>query len=456
MTQKLLLKKWWKLPFNFLSFHTLHLNSKKLKNKTVVIVDEVWMGHVPTFHKLIVSSFLKLGFPVISISPNPPDINQWMVIQGIDKSNLSLIEFDFNQAKMESEFGLIKKIKQYFINVALGLLIKVGVSYETVQKRRRYEMAKLLWIKANETIKMATKNKSSDDIFTLIPYIDHRFLAPGITKRFIENNYFYNWAGLCISPLKLLSDSKTSAWRINIFHAANCKGLLMCDDTLLDILRNTIDNNIWAFPEVADMSVPNEPSELENEIKSKAKGRVIISLLGQLTPLKNLMLLYKVAEISHQNNLSYFFVFAGHLIEGAWTPEQLTTLKQSNQPENCFLYLNRLSELELNSIARGSDILFAAYKDFNQSSNIQTKSAHFHKPIVVSKGHIMENRSITYNLGFCVDQSSADEVLEAIKIMSSDEWKNEFNKRDLSTFNNMHSKEAVKKLMAEIINTVSK
>ncbi len=421
-----------------------------MKKKTIVVFDEVWLGHVPTYHKIIVASILELGHRVISLSPDPQDLKNWIHQQNIDSSALSTIHYQLNTHEIEKEYGFFKKLVNYLINRTILFLIKLHLSEKPIEKWRKFEQAKLIWQKVDELVKSIPLSKPNEEILVIIPYIDHRLLVPGISRNYIEKHFGFNWVGLHIRPILPGKD----LWRSDTFKATNCKGLLVLDENSVTHLKQQTNNNVWLFPDVTDISIPEEKSELERNILLKAAGRTIITVAGFLTPKKNIMLLLKVAAISHQDKLSYFFVFAGHFIHDSWSENELLLFEKTNsvQPENCYLYLHRLNEMELNSIIRSSDIIFAAYRDFNQSSNMLTKAAYFNKPIIVSKGYLIEQRVKKYTLGLAVNQDNIMEINEVFAKICSEEWLAEYNMGDANKYAHIHSSERVKLIMKEIIN----
>ena len=62
--------------------------------KTIVVIDTVWLGHVPTYHKILVSRFLALGHRVISLSPDKQKMIDWAktLPESIQKSSLDVGE----------------------------------------------------------------------------------------------------------------------------------------------------------------------------------------------------------------------------------------------------------------------------------------------------------------------------------------------------------------------------
>ena len=64
----------------------------------------------------------------------------------------------------------------------------------------------------------------------------------------------------------------------------------------------------------------------------------------------------------------------------------------------------------MNEAVMVSDILFAAYRDFPNSSNLLTKAAFYQKPILVSDGHLMAERVKKYKMGEVVDEGNIVQI----------------------------------------------
>jgi hypothetical protein len=66
------------------------------------------------------------------------------------------------------------------------------------------------------------------------------------------------------------------------------------------------------------------------------------------------------------------------------------------------------------------DVLSAAYIDFPHSSGIQAKAAALGKPLIVSDGYLMAERTRRFRLGEIVPQGNAPALLEAILKITND------------------------------------
>jgi hypothetical protein len=86
---------------------------------------------------------------------------------------------------------------------------------------------------------------------------------------------------------------------------------------------------------------------------------------------------------------------------------------------NLYAHLQCLPEEIMNSVVAVSDILFAGYRDFPNSSNALTKAAVFERPILVSDGHLMGERVRNFGLGEVVPEGDVGEIAAALERMSA-------------------------------------
>lgn len=61
------------------------------------------------------------------------------------------------------------------------------------------------------------------------------------------------------------------------------------------------------------------------------------------------------------------------------------------------------------------DALFLAYRPAPEKSNVLTKAAYFHRPVVTSEGHLMADAVRAFNLGVVVPSGDAQAALSAVR-----------------------------------------
>lgn len=198
--------------------------------------------------------------------------------------------------------------------------------------------------------------------------------------------------------------------RRNILSSAPCQAVAVLDEFCQEQLT-PYQPNIVQFPDFTDESAPNQKYELVTQILKKANGRCIISLLGALHARKGIHTFIQTAGQMDPN--AYFFVMAG---KSYLTKEELQEIEYhfANR-SNCLFANSRIpSEADFNRLIEISHIVYAAYVDFSQSSNMFAKSAFFQKPVIVSKGYYMEEIVQHYRTGIAIQSNDPQACMEAI------------------------------------------
>jgi hypothetical protein len=174
-------------------------------------------------------------------------------------------------------------------------------------------------------------------------------------------------------------------------------------------------NPVVVLPDVTDESAPTD-NPLIDKIKSKANGKRIIGLIGGQDRRKGSFLFFDIAkQCVHRD---WFFLFAGKM-NYPKSDRELNELQaligDQNKWGNCFFHFERIpDESQFNAVIETCDALFAAYRNFPFSSNLMTKASLFHKPIVVSTGHLMETRVRKYGTGISCNPEDTDDCIRAI------------------------------------------
>jgi len=366
--------------------------------RTIVVVDTVWTGHVPSFHKLILAGFLDLGYSVASISPAPQDVVKYLQSKGYDSSLFIPIGFEQPTRK---ERSIIHRFTGRFAHRSLWLK-KIATVLE----------AKLLW---KTTAKLISKHVHSNTKFVFFPYIDRGFALPNLNPKWIEQNFPFQWGGLHINGHQLQDRSSQIPLK-----AKNCKSVCLLDERITDSIAQQLNKPVYWFPEVVEEQIlPDETPKLVQEIQSKANGRKIVSLIGVLSSSKDIETLLGVIQLSSELGKPYYFLIVGELLLSTF-PDKLQTLIQSflsAPPENVWIHTDRIEdEGSFNSLYACSDIIFAMYKDFQGSSNTLSKSAYFRKPIIVTQNeYLIAQRVNKHKLGQGVREGGTEKCLKAIE-----------------------------------------
>jgi hypothetical protein len=76
-----------------------------------------------------------------------------------------------------------------------------------------------------------------------------------------------------------------------------------------------------------------------------------------------------------------------------------------------------LDELVLNGVMDASDVIYAAYTEFPNSSNILTKAAFLNRPVIVSDGFLMAERTREFQLGVVVPEGDVPALKAGIRTL---------------------------------------
>lgn len=91
------------------------------------------------------------------------------------------------------------------------------------------------------------------------------------------------------------------------------------------------------------------------------------------------------------------------------------------------------------------DLIFASYEKFFHSSNILTKSAAFARPVVVSEGYCMAERTQKYDLGVVVAEKNVSALVKAVEaVLDGHDQKGRRLQADYAGYSEEHSYEKLK------------
>jgi glycosyltransferase involved in cell wall biosynthesis len=154
---------------------------------------------------------------------------------------------------------------------------------------------------------------------------------------------------------------------------------------------------------------------LDVKIRRFAAGAPIVAALGNLQYTKGVTTLARLALDPANSDLC--FVFMGEVYWESFKHEERALISSlMDRCENAYTHFARVpDEHYFNSAVRLSDVVFAAYLDFPNSSGILTKAAVFRKPIIVSDGYLMAERVRQYQMGEVVPEGDVEATGRAIR-----------------------------------------
>lgn len=374
----------------------------------------MWVGHHPTYFKWIVKSLLELHCEVWAFCPKPDEVYNW------------------------SSENVQENLVRNLIVKPMPEIWEFRSTYHRAFFRQGFHAASIWHIFYKAISRLVDVQKKVPSL-VFFPKIDS--LLSGVLQPYIVDKIFpIQWSGVYFHPLHLrLSRMHKNLpkeiiskfiFRLGLLSPVStlksnfCSSVSVLDENIAHQLSAQIKKSVYTFPDITDEYEPDMNWDICREVLQKARGRKIISLLGGLDRRKGIFNLYEIAKQSV--NREWFFVFAGK-VEYGGAEKDIGLLKemlsQSGGDSNLFCYFERIPDgPKFNSLVNASDVTYASYQNFPYSSNLMTKSALFKKPILVSKGALLEERVKKYEIGESIPENSVVDGIKAIDFLLNDFW----------------------------------
>lgn len=240
----------------------------------------------------------------------------------------------------------------------------------------------------------------------------------------------YRWVGLQVLPSyqsKLAFGkikSRTRFYAEKNFSLKSCRGILVLHPIYQRFFQKRIKNiNCLYLPEIVEIEGSKADSiniNLIEKIKAKSTGKTIISILGNLTRKKNIILLMQ--SFLNIDNQQYFLLIIGKLKTNQYTQEELNLIQKYKDKvchKNTYIDTNYFinNETEFKKFISLSDIIFLHYKNHPYSSHILTRSMALRKPVIVNKGFVMEKIVNQYDWPIATS-NNPQEISNSIKMIN--------------------------------------
>ena len=268
-----------------------------------------------------------------------------------------------------------------------------------------------------------------------------------------EPLFRFPWTGLYLNsrffrlPGTLIPFSDRPSCPQKIFRLRSCRGVALLDPGVEAPMRQLLGTGkaVVSIPDFTDASLHDADAtaadpqaapadsagaqDLALKLRDFARGRPIVSLVGHLQRTKGLLAFTEAACSGAFDDVFFFLGGAinWHQIDGA---TQGWLLRQWEQRRNIYAHLQRVSqESSLNRILVQSDLIFAAYSDFPNSSNIVSKAALLRRPVLVSQGHRMAEVVEHYGLGESVPEGDGPALRACLRRMLQPDYGEQLTRR---------------------------
>lgn len=269
----------------------------------------------------------------------------------------------------------------------------------------------------------------------------------------VEKRFGFSWSGLYLHarsfrlPNSPVPYSSLIPCPEKIFSSSLMHSVAVIDEGAIKPMGNIAGGKpIVLMPDFTDEHLPaseDNDSGLGHKIISFAQGRPIISLVGHLQQTKGIE---NFTAIARQEGMQDVVFFIGGELSwyGIDSSKRKELTEEWANSRNIFTHLLSLTDAQMNAAMSASDIIYAAYLNFPNSSNIMTKAALLKKPMIVSDGYLMAERVHKYAMGEVVAEGNQDEIFNAIQLMLTDDYSDHLQSR--ARWEEYHAQHVVERL----------
>jgi glycosyltransferase involved in cell wall biosynthesis len=409
--------------------------------KTVALIDPLWIGHHPMYFSQFTAAFLRLGTRVIGLCPEPGEA----FLAARAASSAAAADFERRVAMRPLPAGQRSWFRGRF----------EGDPWRSFQR----------WKRAADALHDAEQEAGRRADLVFFPYLDSylRFLPfPAVPRLTLDRP----WSGLYLrnhhhretpslkASLRLLAKGDA------LIRDPLCRGIGTLDERFIGPMERYTGKPVLAFPDVTDSSLPARPHALAGEILRKAAGRKIIGLIG-LERRKGMLNLLRVADRARELRLPWYFACAGRYERDEYSPAEQERIDRLHRDaaaggiDNVHFdpSAGRIpDEADFNSVFATFDVAWAAYEGFEGSSGTLGKAAAFGIPCLATAGECIGHRVEGYRTGLTIPEGDSGRALEAIRrILDRRDWEDGPLRPDYPRYREDHGLPKLDALLAGLL-----
>ena len=408
--------------------------------KTVVLADPRWSGHHPTYFFEFTSSLLRLGYRVVGLCREPSQFESGV------RQICQRMEIDFES------------------RVIVGTLDDPDKAYLRPGKDHDPVSTVVRWNCLKKAIDEAAKQSGCTPDFVFLPWLDSylRF-QPFIS---LASKLGIPWSGLYFRNHHFnehLGAIRKAAKGDRGLRNKNLIAVGILDERFQNKMAEESGKPIISFPDITNETEPEVPSPLALEVVERAAGRKITGMVS-LEKRKGFLTMLKIAEATAERE-DWFFVAAGKYAQDTCNEEEQAYVQSvqdkvnSGELNNIYLQLpgERVNDgADFNSLIKVFDVIYAAYEDFEGSSNALTKGAIFERPLIATRGECVGDRVEKFEMGLTIEQGNVEEGEKAIrKVLAGEDWKGNAQKRRFAEYHASHDRKRLDEVFAKILELAS-
>ncbi|MGJ8725828.1 MAG: hypothetical protein ACSHYB_14815 [Roseibacillus sp.] len=404
--------------------------------KTVVLADPRWDGHHPTYFFEFTASLLRLGHRVMGLCREPEQFET--------EARLICKRMGVNFEERVFVGKLDDPDKAYF---------RPGQDHDPVSTVVRWRCLK-------SAINQTAKECGYAADFVFLPWLDSYLRFQPSTK--LASKLGVPWSGLYFRNHHFgesLSSVRKAAKGDRSLKNEHLVAVGVLDERFSRVMAQESGKKIVEFPDITNEGRPEVPSPFALEIIKKAAGRKIIGMVS-LEKRKGFITMLKIAEATVDRE-DWFFVAAGKYAQDTCNEEEQAYVASvqarvnAGELNNIYLDLpgDRVNDgADFNSLIKVFDVIYAAYEDFEGSSNALTKGAIFHRPLIATRGECVGGRVEQFGMGLTIEQGNAAEGEQAIrKVLAGEDWNGQALAQRYSEYHALHDRKRLDEVFSELL-----